>query len=152
MLNRHFKIASSFLAIAAACTFASADEVSIATRFGPLKTNADWELQFKGKPVAPAVSLVSSAYVLATYKLGSSDVVFVSQAAGNACPGQFAFVVVSAEGARATPSFGTCYDDEVKPVQVGESIAFSMKKMGGKGSVRYVYERGVVFENGKPVQ
>ncbi len=152
MLYHSLKFFSLSLALSAASTCALADEVSIPTRFGVLKTNADRELQFKGKPVSPAITLVSSAYVISTFKLGTSDVVFVSQAGGNACPGWYAFVVVAPEGARATPSFGTCYDDDVKPVQVGESIAFSMKKIGGKGSVRYVYERGVVFENGKPVQ
>jgi hypothetical protein len=153
MLYRHSKNALLALALlAASASSALADDVSVQTRFGVLKTNPDGDFQFKGKSVAPAVNVVTSSYVLATYKLGTSDVVFVSQAAGNACPGQYAFIVVTADGARATPTFGTCYDDDVKPTQVGESIAFSMKKMGGKGSVRYVYERGVVFENGKPVQ
>jgi hypothetical protein len=152
MLYRSFKKALFAAAIVAAAVPALADDVSVQTRFGVLKTSPDGDFQFKGKTVTPAVNVVSAAYVLSTYKLGASDVVFVSQAAGGACPGQYAFIVVTAEGARATPTFGTCYDDEVKPVQVGESIAFSMKKVGGKGSVRYVYERGVVFENGKPVQ
>lgn len=151
-MTHHFlKVSFLALILAGISSLAVAEDVSIQTRFGVLKTN-DMELRFQGKPVAPAVTFPSSAYVLATYKLGSSDVVFLSQPAGNACPGQFAFVVVTAEGAKATPSFGTCFDDEVKPVQTGETIAFSMKNLGGKGSKRYIYERGVVFENGKPVK
>lgn len=129
-----------------------ADEVKIPTRFGELKTNPDGDLQFKGKTVSPTVTLFCQAYVLSTYRLESADVVFVSQAAGNACPGQFSYVTVTAQEAKATPVFGTCYDDDIKPVQVGETIAFSMKKMGGNGAVRYIYERGVVFENGRPVK
>lgn len=152
MKKNRLRIAAATFLILSANAYAQADDITISTRFGILKSNADNELQFKGKTIVPAITLLSSVYVLSTFKLGASDVVFVSQAAGNACPGQFAFVTVSAEGARATPTFGTCYDDEVKPVQIGETIAFSMKKMGGKGSSRYIYERGIVFENGKPVQ
>lgn len=152
MKKTRFCLAVATFIILSAHAYAQADDITISTRFGILKSNADNELQFKGKTIAPAITLSSSVYVLSTFKLGASDVVFVSQAAGNACPGQFAFVTVSAEGAKATPTFGTCYDDEVTPVQIGETIAFSMKKMGGKGSSRYIYERGIVFENGKPVQ
>jgi len=142
------------LALALLCItqFAYADAVTIETRFGALKTNKDGALVHKGKVVLPEVSLPSSAYVLGTYKLGTSDVVFVSQFGGSACPGAFAYVTVTADGAKATPQFGTCYDDDVKPVQIGETIAFSMKGLKGKGTSRYVYERGVVFENGKPVK
>ena len=140
------------LAIVVAHASAQADSVAIPTRFGELKTNADGDLLFKGKGLSSTVNIPSSAYVISTYKLQASDVVLISQAAGNACPGQFVFVSVSAEGAKTSPVFGTCYDDEVKPVQAGESISFTMKKSGGKGSVRYVYERSVVLENGKPVK
>lgn len=145
-------LAATFAILVSHSVNALADEVRIPTRFGELKTNADGDLQFKGKVVLPTVTLFSQAYVLSTYKLESADVVFLSQAAGNACPGQFAYVTVTAQEAKATPAFGTCNDDDIKPVQIGETIAFSMKKMGGKGSVRYIYERGVVFENGKPVK
>ncbi|MES2047094.1 MAG: hypothetical protein V4447_01740 [Pseudomonadota bacterium] len=146
----------AFAAVAAAFTsntFAQADIVKIPTRFGELKTNSNSSLQFKGKTVVPEVTIISDAYVLSTYKLESSDVIFASQAAGNSCPGQFVFITVSTEGAKSTPVFGTCYDDgDTKPIQIDQTIAFSMKKMGGKGTSRYIYERGVVFENGKPVK
>ena len=150
MFFRTLVMTLAIIASGTAC--AESDTVTIPTRFGELKTNADRLLQFKDKVLAPELAVLSNAYVLSTYKLDGADVVFISQAAGNACPGQFVFVTVSKEGAKATPTFGTCYDDEVKPTMVGQSIAFSMKKMGGKGSSRYIYERGVVFENGKPVK
>jgi hypothetical protein len=131
---------------------AVAEPVSINTRFGPIKTGADDLIQFKGKTLKPDVAVPSSAYVVATFKLSSSDVVLVSQAAGNACPGMYAYITVNATSANVSPTFGTCYDETVDPVQVGESIAFSMKKIKGKGSVRYMYERGVIFEDGKPLK
>ena len=153
MTKKAFSIALastlSFYCLNASAQF---DPVKIATRFGELRSGENSELKFKGKKILPEVSVFSEAYVLSTHKLESADVVLISQAAGTACPGQFVFVTVSAEGAKATPVFGTCYDDDVKAIQTGETIAFSMKKLGGKGSSRYIYERGVVFENGKPIK
>ena len=146
----------NFLAIAcfaaASVSQAQSEEVKIPTRFGEMKTNKNGDLQFKGKTITPTVNLVSSAYVIATYKLATSDVVLVSQAAGNTCPGQFAYITVTTEVARATPAFGTCYDDGVKPVQNGEALTFTMKNIGNKGSSKYTYEKGVVTENGKPLK
>ena len=150
MRTKFFAIISLIAAIG--ITQAQADEVKIQTRFGELKTNKDGDLLFKGKVIAPAVNLVSSAYVISSYKLAASDVILVSQAAGNTCPGQFAYVSVAADAAKASPAFGTCYDDDAKPVQNGEVLTFTMKKLGGKGSTKYVYENGVVTENGKPVK
>lgn len=131
---------------------AVAEPVTINTRFGSIKNNSDDLLEFKGKLLKPDVAVVSSAYVVATFKLASSDVVLVSQAAGNACPGQYVYVTIDADAAKVSPTFGTCYDEQIKPVQVGESVAFAMKKVKGKGSVRYIYERGIVFEDGKPLK
>ena len=137
---------------AAFITGAFADPVTINTRFGAVKNNADDLLEFKGKVLKPEVSVPSAAYVVNTFKLASSDVVLVSQAAGNACPGQYVYVTIDATSAKVSPTFGTCYDDPVEPVLAGESIAFAMKKTKGKGSVRYIYERGVIFEDGKPIK
>lgn len=142
----------TFAIIVSGTACAESDTVTIPTRFGSLTTNADALLLFKSKVINPELAVLSNAYVLSTYKLDGTDVVLISQAAGTACPGQYVFVTVSKDGAKATPTFGTCYDDEVKPTVIDQSIAFSMKKMGGKGSSRYIYERGVVFENGKPVK
>lgn len=143
---------ASFIALLALASQAMADPVTINTRFGPLKNNSEDTIEFKGKVVVPEITVPSTAYVVGTYKLASGDVVLVQQPAGNACPGQYNFISVDATGAKASPTFGTCYDDEIKPTQVGDTIAFSMKKRGGKGSVRYIFERGVVFENGQPVK
>ena len=145
-------IALTTLIVLAPHAFGQIEAVKIPTRFGELRTNADGEFQFKGKSVVPIVSIPSAAYVVSSFKLESSDVVLVSQASGTACPGQFVFVTVAAEGAKASPTFGTCYDDDVKLTQVGQTIAFSMRNLKGKGSTRYIYERGVVFEDGKPVK
>lgn len=142
---------SALLAAAFVCN-AVADPVSISTRFGEVKNNADDLLEFKGKVLKPEIMVLSSAYVVNTYRLASSDVVLISQAAGNACPGRYVYVTVDATSARVSPTFGTCYDEITEPVMAGESIAFAMKKVKGKGSVRYIYERGVIFEDGNPVK
>lgn len=152
MFQSPFKNALIAISIIAASTPALAENISIKTRFGTLTTDSNFQVQYNGKKLSPAVDIVSSAYILSTYKLKNSDVILVSQADGNACPGQYAFIVVTADGAHATPPFGTCYDDDIKPTRSGESISFSMKKLEGKGSVQYKYERGTVFENGKPVR
>jgi hypothetical protein len=146
-----FVIAALFYA--ASGSPAVADQVTINTRFGIIKSNQNQLLSLKGKPISPEVEIFSQSYVIATFKLAKSDVILVSQAAGNACPGQYLYITIDADDARVTPTFGTCYDDEINPVKIGDStIAFSMKKAPGKGSVRYIYENGVVFENGKPIK
>ena len=150
MQTKHF-VAVAFIAAMSIC-HAQSDQVRIPTKFGEMRTNENGDLQFKGKTIAPTVNLPSSAYVIATYKLPASDVVLVSQPAGNACPGQYAYITVSPEAARATPTFGTCYDEDVKPVLNGESLSFTMRNVGSKGSSKYVYEKGIVTENGKPVK
>lgn len=136
-----FFIAVAMLSIGASHAFAQFDTVKINTRFGELTSGEYGELAFKGKIIAPEVAVASKAYILSTYELEDFDVIFISQAYGTACPGKFVFVTVSSEGAKASPIFGTCYDDgDVEPVQIGETIAFSMKELGGKGGVRYIYE------------
>lgn len=133
---------------------AQSDEVNIPTRFGELKANKDGDIQFKGKTVLPKVNVVDFSFdVKSNNKLTNSDVILVSQGTGNTCPGQFAYITVTADGAKATPTFGTCYDDYfVQPVQNGEILTLTMKNLGGKGTSKYVYEKGVVTKNGKPVK
>lgn len=131
---------------------AYADPTTISTRFGPIKNNADNLLEYRGKTLKPEVFVPSAAYVVRTFKLSGSDVILVNQAAGNTCPGQYTYVTVDATSVKVSPTFGTCNGDIVEPVQIDESIAFSMKKLGGKGTSRYIYERGIIFEDGKPVK
>ncbi|HJW04263.1 MAG TPA: hypothetical protein VJ548_13355 [Azospira sp.] len=151
MLKKYATLA--LLGLAFCCgAFADDDSVRIPTRFGDLKTNDAFELTYKDKVIKPKTLVFSPSRVQSTFKLESSDVILLSADTGAACPGRYVFLTVSADGAKVTPEFGTCYDDQVSPQLVGQSIAFSMKKLGGKGSVRYIYERGVVFENGTPVK
>ena len=120
-------------------TFAHAHEfeVTLKTRYGILKTNESFELMYKGKPI-PGAYLPSTAYLAGEFKLSESDLLLIS-GGGNACPGHYVYVTIDKAGARATPSFGTCYDEMTTPVQQGDVIAFSMPKLSRKGTSRYIY-------------
>lgn len=143
---KHFLL---ILLVSFFCSTASADEiVTVPTRFGSLKSNADGEMIFKGKKVVPRVMLGKyTGRVISTFKLGNTAVVLVAQPSGNACPGNFTFVTVTSNSATATLPFGTCYDDdEIKPVVEGNTIVFSMKRLEGKGNTKYTYRSGIVSE------
>lgn len=127
--------------------------VIVPTRFGTLRNDgADGRLTFNGVLVRPDTYVQVSSYVIGVYELREADAVLIAQDSGNVCPGNFSYITTSADGVQVSPRFGTCYDEDVKPVQVGESIAFSMTNVGKKGSTPFVYEHGVVFQNGKPVK
>lgn len=126
----------------------------ILTRFGNLTSGEDGQLIFEGTPVSPKVLYESSAFYtpIKKFEVGGSDVILFQQAQGNSCPGNYAYVTVSAEGAVATNNFGTCYDASIEPVQSGNSIKFSMPNLGGEGISTFIYESGAVLVNGQPIE
>jgi hypothetical protein len=150
-MNKLVGIAIAGLA-APLLVYSQDEPVSIPTRFGELKTDSEGVLQFNGRPITPELGLFIGDEAVATYKLDSSDVVLIHVQGGTSCPGRFVFVTVSQQEAKVTPYFGTCYDEDIAPQQIGQTIAFSMKKIGGRGLSRYVYKQGLVFEDGKPVK
>lgn len=133
---------------------AAADSTSFSTRYGTLAFGADEVLAFNGQPISPEVKydMLAMETPVARFSIGASDVFLFQQPQGNSCPGNFVFVTVAANGARATNKFGTCYDDNTQPVLSGDSISFSMPNLGGRGKSIFVYKAGVVTQNGRPIK
>lgn len=138
--------------VAAAISLGAAAQVSIPTRYGALTTNKDDALSFKGRVLAPEVTVPSSAYVIQTFAMQDSDVLLISQAGGSACPGQFTFVTLTSSVASVSPTFGTCHDDVSEPILQGQVISFTQPKVKGKGLVKFTYTAGAVYQDGKPVK
>jgi hypothetical protein len=103
---------------------------------------------FKGKkvPVAEDSMYVS---VQEKYKIDNKDVVLISQGSGgNACPATYFFLTVEGDTAKKSVEFGTC-SDIPKIKQEGNTVVLTMPKMQGKGMAKYVYDNGIITENGK---
>ncbi len=125
---------------------------SVTTRFGDLAVSDAGVLLFKGSPVQPTVEANNSLDLSEPYKIGTSDVVLVTNNGGTGCPAEYYFVTVTKSGAKVTPSFGTC-SDLIKVKNVGDSISVSMPGFKrARGRHVYVYRAGVVTDNGKPVK
>jgi len=129
------------------------DTKSVTTRFGDLTVSDEGVLLFKGSPVQPAVQANDSLDLSEPYKIGTSDVVLVTNNGGTGCPAEYYFVTVTKSGAKVTPSFGTC-SDLMKVKRVGDSISVSMPGFERAARERhlYIYRAGVVTDNGKPVK
>lgn len=129
---------SGWLQITQARTIAMApathfSETKVKTRYGVLGVNADDNtLQFKGKPLSPAVEGNNSLRIVASYALGKNDVYLLQDNGGSACPALFRFATVSAAGVRVTPEFGTC-SDIIYPTSDGTGVTVAM--LGFLGSM-----------------
>jgi hypothetical protein len=86
-----------------------------------------------------------------TFRLPDADVVLIQLDGGNSCPGKFNFVSVTKDGVTVSPDFGTCYDDEIHPLQSNDTITFKMHSPGARSLVTYQYKGGEVYENGKKI-
>ena len=86
-------------------------------------------------------------------QVGPWDVVLVmNNSGGTGCPAQFFFIAVDSSAKTVvTPEFGTC-SDLAKMTNSGSKVVVTMPKMGGRGNQSYVFENGIVLENGKPIQ
>lgn len=85
------------------------------------------------------------------YAIGTKDIVLVmNNSGGSACPVLYFFVTATTQGvAKLTPEFGTC-SDLAKAVKKGSRITVTMPEWnGGSRKVKYIFENGVVSENGK---
>lgn len=138
-----------FIAVWLLSTTAFADEM--ATRYGKLSTNADNFLLFNGKQIKPDIQGNNSLSLVGLFRVDDVDVVLVQDNGGTACPAFFQFVTVSASGATQSAGFGTC-SDLIKTTQDGNTIVVTMPRMKGKGYAKYVFQKGVVKENGKVVK
>ena len=130
------------------------DARPIPTRFGPLAYDSERALMFRGKRVSPRLAYdpYAIASPIAKFNLQDSDAILFQQSKGNSCPGNFVYVTVSVQGAKVTSNFGTCYDENIEPIQEGQSISFSMPNAGGKGNTTFVYRGGIVSKNGQAVR
>lgn len=77
----------------------------LSTRFGPLSVGQDRVLLFKARRVQPRVRGNNSLDLGTLYRIGSTDVVLVTDNGGTACPYLYHFVAVATAGAKATPAF-----------------------------------------------
>lgn len=117
---------SGWLEITMAHNVAMASAVSrydkkVKTRYGVLSVNEDNNtLQFKSKPLSPAMEGNNSLSIVASYELGENDVYLLQDNGGSECPAMFRFVTVTAAGVRVTPEFGTC-SDIVYPTSDGKT-------------------------------
>lgn len=119
------------------------------SRFGELSIDAENVLTFKGKPVSPLIQ-GNSSLSLADYQQGkASDIYVVQDTGGTACPAQYYFVTLSAEGVKQSKAFGTC-SDLLKTQKNGEGIIVSMP--GANEDHIFTLAGNEVFDNGKPAK
>ena len=59
---------------------------------------------------------------------------------------------MTASGSRVGQSFGTCFDDNPRLIQKGESIMLLLRRAEGSGVNQYIYENGAVLEVRRPSQ
>lgn len=123
----------------------SANKDAVNTRFGDITFTEDFTANFDGKEI-DGIEFIQPHYVLGRFELKSSDIVLYLEPGGSACPGFYSFIIVDNKGARTTSSFGTCYYYEGIPIQIGDTVLFSMPKLGNEGSVLYAYQDGKVYE------
>ena len=135
----------------------------VSTRFGSLTVNDQRMLLFKGRPLDPPVQGNSSLDLGEPLRIGSTDVVLVTDNGGTACPYLYYFITVSSSNAKATPSFGTC-GELTNLKRTGSTISLTMpgyqgpfepeaeKRKAARQKHVFVFRSGVVTENGRPVK
>lgn len=147
---------SSCLPIAAVAltlfqTCAHANNTEIQTRFGKLESDSAHILTFKGKYFSDDAYFDDPKSLIAKFELQNSDVLVVNTDNGPSCPAQFYLINVSKNGANSTVVHGECSAERIQPVLQNQTIAFTSKRMNGKGSNRYTYQNGELRKNGTRV-
>lgn len=135
-------------------TLAQANQGSfiIDTRFGSLKTASDSSLLHNQRAINPRVSVPSPASVISIHRLANADVILIAQPTGANCPGKYVFLTVTAAGSKVGQPFGTCFDDNPRPIQKGDTIMLLLRRADGSGVNQYFYENGAVREVRRPSQ
>lgn len=129
---------------------ATEDSFSINTRFGSLKTAPDTQLMHNGRALSPRLSVPSPASVVSIHRLANADVILIAQPTGPDCPGKYVFLTLTATASKVGQQFGTCYDDNPRPMQKGESIIVLLRRADGSGATQFFYENGAVREVRRP--
>jgi hypothetical protein len=143
-------------AVSLSPSLALSQALSVPTRFGTLTGPSSEQitdvLRVNKRPVFPDTKVDNDASLVGKFVVGDTDVILINVPAGNRCPGQYVFVTLKRDDARASNSFGTCVESEIKPVLSGSTITFTMPKLKGSGETKFVYANGSITENGKPVK
>lgn len=135
------------LSAAMLCVMSLSQAESLKVTSGVFEMN-EQTLTFNGKKVAVSEDAMSF-HVEGNYKVKDTEVVlFFQPTGGNGCPGTYFFVTVDKTGAKKSAMFGTC-SDLVKVKQSANNLIVTMPNMNGKGLSKYIYDGGLVTENGK---
>lgn len=162
---RKLLIGPAMLLVAGAGAFAQLPQEpqKTSTRFGSLTVNDKRMLLFKGRPLDPPIEGNSSLDLGEPFRIGSADVVLVTDNGGTACPFLYYFVTVNRSGAKATPSFGTC-GELASLKRTGNAVSLTMpgyrgpfepeaeKRKAARQRHVFVFRSGGVTEDGKPVK
>ena len=123
---------------------------SATTRFGPVSVERN-TLMFRGRPVTPSIVGDMSLGLDQVLRVGSYDAVIVrNNLGGNGCPAMFYVVSVTDQGAKASPSFGTC-SEAAEVSKRGNGVSLRMptvstlaQQRAGKGDAGRVHVFDVV--------
>lgn len=127
----------------------------VLTSYGDLAVTSDGEqhkLTLGGKPLSLPGSDgygILGFEVETPYKTSSGEVFLLTETSGASCQ-YYRFVTLGKKEPTVTPAFGTC-DDGPKVTQKGDKITLRMKNSDSKTET-YVYHKGIVTLNGKPVE
>jgi hypothetical protein len=120
------------------------------TRFGRLSINEYSQLVFNGHLVRPGIQANGSLSIKESFNLNGEEIVIIENTGGTACPALLNLVVISADGARSYPTFGTCSD--IYRAQVsGSSIVVQMQDADNV-SHKYIFADHVLTDNGKKIE
>jgi hypothetical protein len=84
--------------------------------------------------------------------LKDADVVHVQPPQETGCQGRFVFLKIDTTEAKATPAFGTCVDEQAKPMLEHDEITSEMSNLDGKCTTRFFYQNGEVHTAGAPLR
>ena len=139
-----------FLAASLLVGFAYAvGDTTIATRAGKLSITSDADnviLFLERKKLITETDSLRMSFK-SKFVLDSKDVVLVTDAVSATCQLYFFVTVTSKPDVKISPSFGTC-DDGPQVIRTSARIMLRMKDEKGR-KMKYIYENGVISENGK---
>lgn len=107
-------------------------------------------ITLNGKPLLKEE--VMSIEFVKKYTIDKMDVILVSLATGanGVCPIDYFFIsIISKDSVSISPSISCHAEADLKTHQNHSKIIGVIPKLKGKGSDRYIFENGILTENGK---
>jgi hypothetical protein len=150
-MKSFINLAVASIVLSISQTSAYANSTDIQTRFGTLESDSSHILTLKGKYFSDDAYFDDPKSLIAKFELKNSDVLVINTDNGPSCPAQFYLITVSKSGAKSTVVHGECSAERVQPVLQDQTIAFTSKRMNGKGSNRYTFQNGELRKNGTRV-